>query len=70
MTDNDYVAEYIKENYPQLLGLDYGLWKIRRVAGEAVQKMVAVFQNIDWATINEVQTADQNENAKTESEVK
>ena len=30
MTENDYIAEYIREKYPKLLGMDYTCWKIAR----------------------------------------
>lgn len=33
-TENDYIAEYIREKYPRLLGIDFSLWKIARSFSE------------------------------------
>lgn len=27
MTDNDYIAEYVKEYYPNILGVHYSFWR-------------------------------------------
>lgn len=31
MKENDYIAEYVKERHPNILGADYGLWKTGRM---------------------------------------
>lgn len=31
MTENDYIAEYVKEKCPQILGADYELWVFAKV---------------------------------------
>lgn len=36
MSDNDYIAEYIKEKYPQLLGFDFAMWKFGRRFAESL----------------------------------
>ena len=36
MSDNDYIAEYIKEKYPTLLGFDFAMWKLSRQFAKAV----------------------------------
>ena len=38
MSENDYIAEYIKEKYPRLLGVEFAFWKI----GRAIQTMAQV----------------------------
>lgn len=35
MTNNDYIAEYVKEKYPNILGIDFVLWK----TGKSIIKM-------------------------------
>ena len=30
MTENDYIAEYVKEKHPGLLGADFALWRMGR----------------------------------------
>ncbi len=52
MTENDYIAEYIKEKYPTLLGLDFAMWKVGRIAVDASRKIVEVFNNVDWSKLN------------------
>ena len=34
MTDNDYIAEYVKEKYPFILGVDFIFWKCRHMVAE------------------------------------
>lgn len=48
MRENDYIAEFIKEKYPKLLGMDYTVWKMGRLLGDAVGKVVDAFKSIDW----------------------
>lgn len=67
MTENDYIAEYIKERYPQLLGLDYALWRASKVAREYVQRLASIFENVD---LSKIVTTKETEETKTESEVK
>ena len=31
MTENDYIAEYVKERCPNVLGADYALWKFGKI---------------------------------------
>lgn len=49
MTENDYIAEYIKEEYPNLLGVDFALWKMGRIAVDIGRKIVKAFNNEDWS---------------------
>lgn len=48
MRENDYIAEYIKEKYPELLGMDYVIWKMVRLMRDAIGKVVDAFSSIDW----------------------
>lgn len=43
-SENDYIAEYVREKHPSILGADYALWKI----GKFVVQFVDVIKNIDW----------------------
>jgi len=52
MTENDYIAEYIKERYHTLLGFDFTLWKMGRVFTNAGRKIVETFNTIDWSKLN------------------
>ena len=65
MTENDYIAEYIKERYPQLLGFDYALWRASQVAREYVQRLASIFENVD---LSKIVTARETEETKAESE--
>lgn len=49
MTENDYIAEYTKERFPQLLGIDYALWRANRVAIEYIPRIAQTFENVDWS---------------------
>ena len=50
MSDNDYIAEYIKEKYPTLLGFDFAMWKLGRRFSEALIDMSKGIEN----TVNAV----------------
>lgn len=65
MTENDYIAAYIKEKFPQLLGFDYALWRSSRVAREYAQRLVSIFENVD---LSKSVTARETEETKAESE--
>ena len=30
MTENDYIAEYVREEHPGILGFDYAIWRLTR----------------------------------------
>lgn len=34
MTENDYIAEYVKERHPGILSLDYAAWRLARAISE------------------------------------
>ena len=53
MTENDYIAEYVKEKHPGLLGADYALWKLGKVAVEALRSFRSSLASIDWKSIAE-----------------
>ena len=48
MTENDYIAEYIKEHHSDLLGFEFSLWKVGRMSAEAVNKIKEALCSIDW----------------------
>lgn len=45
MTDNDYIAEFVKEKHPGLLGVDFAFWKFTRKVKEGVEAIVDIFRN-------------------------
>ena len=34
MTENDYIAEYVREEHPGILGFDYAVWRLTRAVSE------------------------------------
>jgi flagellar hook-basal body complex protein FliE len=48
MTDNDYIAEYVKERHSGLLGFDFAMWKFARKVMEAGQTIRDTFNNPDF----------------------
>lgn len=34
MTENDYIAEYVREEHPGILGFDYAIWRLTRAVSE------------------------------------
>ena len=47
MTDNDYIAEYVKERHSGILGFDFSIWKMARKITETAKAIGEVFRNID-----------------------
>lgn len=47
MTENDYIAEYVKERCPELLNtVDFSLWKFRRALNEAIDELCDHLSNL------------------------
>jgi hypothetical protein len=50
MTDNDYIAEYVKERCPELLDtVDFNLWKLRMASDEAIDELCDHLSNLSKA---------------------
>lgn len=50
MTDNDYIAEYVKECCPELLNtVDFNLWKFRKALYEAKDMLCDRLSNLSKA---------------------
>ncbi len=52
MTENDYIAEYIKERHPALLGADYAFWKFGKLMSNAAKALGNALRSIDWSKID------------------
>lgn len=64
MRENDYIAEYVKEVYPELLETySFASWKIRRVATECAKFNFEDALKIDFSKLNEA-VAKMNESIK------
>ena len=46
MSENDYIAEYIKEKYPRLLGVEFAFWKCGRAIQTMGQEIIEAFKNM------------------------
>lgn len=49
MTENDYIAEYIRERHGDLLGFEYKMWRVNRAAGELALRLASNFKNVDYS---------------------
>lgn len=45
MTENDYIAEYVKERCPSVLGADYAVWRLGRGLVEFANTIREVIRN-------------------------
>ena len=43
MTENDYIAEYVKETRPEILGFDFAIWKTARTLKNFVDEFSKAF---------------------------
>ena len=46
MNENDYIAEYVREKYPAILGLDFAFWKFKRLMAQAARDITDAFRQI------------------------
>ena len=46
MTDNDYIAEYVKERHSGILGFDFAIWKMAKKFIETAQAIGEIFRDI------------------------
>lgn len=65
MTENDYIAEYVKERHRELLGFEYVMWRANRVAKEYLQRLASIFENVD---LSKIATSREPMETKAESE--
>ena len=70
MTENDYIAEYIKEKYPQLLGVDFGLWKFGRQISNAARTLGEVFSKIDYNLLREQMEKSESDLDDTQTDIR
>jgi hypothetical protein len=52
MTENDYIAEYVKERHPNILGADYGLWKTGRMIANVGKGIILAFRGLEQEDID------------------
>jgi len=46
MNENDYIAEYVREKYPTILGLDFAFWKFKQFMVQAARDIINVSRQI------------------------
>ena len=54
MTENDYIAEYIKEKHPSVLGINFALWKIGRVIRNTIHEAGKILATINTDELKEI----------------
>lgn len=69
MSENDYVAEYVREKHPSLLGADYALWKIGKIGADFVVQFIGAIKNIDWPQALQAAESKDEEQDEDEPEV-
>lgn len=65
MTDNDYIAEYVKERCPSVLGADYAVWRLGRGLVEFANTIREVIRNTPPEDIRRI-TNESEEQAESE----
>lgn len=46
MTENDYIAEYVKEKRPEILGFDFAIWKTSKIVKNFVDNFSKAFSDL------------------------
>ena len=70
MTENDYIAEYVRERHPQLLGLDYAMWKFSRKISEAARTLGEAFSKIDYNLLREQMEKSESDLDDTQTDIR
>ena len=52
MTENDYIAEYVREEHPGILGFDYAIWRLTRAVSEFGISMKEAISRISAKDLN------------------
>lgn len=59
MTENDYIAEYIKERYPKILSsFDYVAWKINKMWSNAMNALAKELRKVDWSKLDSMKESE------------
>lgn len=69
MTENDYIAEYVKENHQSLLGLNFAIWKFKRQIIDVAQELGNTLGKISKADFEKIQNEtelEENERDRTQ----
>lgn len=59
MTENDYIAEYVKEQYPRILGAHFAIWKFGRLLREVGKTLAEAIRNIPPEEINRIMESEE-----------
>ena len=51
MSENDYIAEHVREKHPDLLGPDYAIWKTTKVVKESIGNFCKALEQIDFSQL-------------------
>ena len=52
MSENDYIAEYVRERRPEILSsVDFIIWKMGRIISTAARGIVKAFESVDTETL-------------------
>ena len=53
MSENDYIAEYVKEKHPEIIeSFDFALWKATKILSDSAQKAFETIKIIDFSELN------------------
>ena len=69
MSENDYIAEYVREYYPELIGVEYKLWKAGKKLNNRMDEIIKSLRKAPWSKIaNEIKTKEAPEAAVGKNE--
>lgn len=53
MTENDYIAEYVKEKRPEIIETpSYLIWRIGKTVSNLADDIIDAFRKIDWSEVD------------------
>ncbi len=64
MTENDYIAEYVKEKHSGILGFDFAIWKAAKQLIEIGRNLANIFSSMSEEDIKKYIEDQENEEEK------
>ena len=66
MTENDYIAEYVREKHPGILSIDYAAWRLARAVSEFGVHMREAISRMSPEELQRYEHFEEDEGAESE----
>ena len=64
MSENDYIAEYVKVKYPNILGVEFAIWKMQKQMVNAVKPLCDFLGSLSKEELIKTMSEDESEESE------